>query len=168
MSSKSKSNPNAVAGGDFEAAAARVTAIDEHPAEVSGEVGGPALMVERFEIQPEWAEAAARFPFALAARFYHPAFALSDEQARTLGPAWLPLIQKYANEWVPTWLGSAANRNPELFNAVMATTVVVFVQWQGVQRAIQAEAEAAARKEAEAAAAAKQEGEAAEALRMAA
>jgi hypothetical protein len=147
-----QSNPSGETGGeDFERAAARVSA--ELPADPGpGAAAGGEEEGESLEIRPEWAVFVARTPFEIGAKFYHPAFALSDEQAYALGPKFLPLMQKVADEWIPRWLGSVGNRNPELFDACAAFAVTAFVQWQHVEKirqleaAERAEAAAAARK----------------------
>lgn len=142
-------------GTDFEAAAARVTAeaVTEEPnadAERAAANYGKSDLAdalqgetEKLEIRPEWAVWIARSPYALGAKLWHPAFALSDEQAEKLGPKLLPLIRKVTDVWIPSWLAGASNRNPELTDAVLALAVTGYVQYMHVQKVIQAEAEAA-------------------------
>ena len=139
---------------DFETAAARVTAevlpnaeedpgLYEKPGD--GNLNAPEDETgDRLEIRPEWAVAIARSPYALGAKLYHPAFALSDEQAKKLGPKILPLIRKVTDVWIPSWLAGVSNRNPEISDAVFAMVFLLYVQWQHVQKIQQAEAEAAA------------------------
>jgi hypothetical protein len=145
-------SPNPNPGGiDFDTAAARVTA---EPAPGSDEeVNRNAEFVaaaiesdegETLEIRPEWAVLIARSPYAVVASFYHPAFALTDGQAEKLGPKILPLIRKVTDVWIPSWLAGVSNRNPEIFDAVAALALTGFLQWQNVQKIIQAEAEASA------------------------
>jgi hypothetical protein len=143
----SKKNPGGI---DFDAAAARVTAEPEPGSDE--EVNRNAEFVadaieseesEKLEIRPEWAVLMARAPYAVVARFYHPAFALTDEQAEKLGPKMLPLIRKVTDVWIPSWLAGVSNRNPEVFDAVAALAVTGFIQWQHVQKIQQAETEAA-------------------------
>jgi hypothetical protein len=149
--SKSKSE-NQAGGTDFETAAARVTAEalpnpeDPISFEKPGDGNSNAPEDEsgdRLEIRPEWAVFLARSPYALVAKFYHPAFALSDEQAEKLGPKLLPLIRKVTDVWIPSWLAGVSNRNPEMTDAVFALAVTGYVQWMHVQKVMQAEAEAA-------------------------
>ncbi len=149
-------NKNENPGGtDFESAAARVTAADmTDPLEAeSAEAraafanaiadGIPGDEGETLEIRPEWAVAIARSPYALVAKFYHPAFALSDEQAEKLGPKLLPLIRKVTDVWIPKWLAGASNRNPEMTDAVLALAMTGYVQWMHVQKIQESEREAA-------------------------
>src|SRR5260370_18013462 len=145
-----KANPG---GTDFETAAARVTAAVLHNPEEDpglsekpgdGKPNAPEdESGDRLEIRPEWAVAIARSPYALVAKIYHPAFALSDEQAEKLGPKILPLIRKATDVWIPSWLAGVSNRNPEMFDAVAALAVAAAVQWTHVGKVRQAEAEAA-------------------------
>jgi len=147
-------NKNENPGGtDFETAADRVTAEvlpnpEEDPgfSEKPGDGSSNAPEDEsgdRLEIRPEWAVALARSPYALVAKFYHPAFALSDEQAKKLGPKLLPLIRKVTDVWIPSWLAGASNRNPEMTDAVLALAVTGYVQWMHVQKIQETEREAA-------------------------
>lgn len=144
MWGKSKNeNPG---GTDLETAAARVTAEEEKPEEtIAADPPSPLDSPEQesLEVPPEVVTAIARAPYAAIARFYHPAFALSDEQAEKLGPKMLPLIRKITDVWIPSWLAGASNRNPELRDAVLALAVTGYVQWMHVQKVMQAEAEAA-------------------------
>ncbi len=145
-----KENPG---GSDFESAAARVTAeVLPNPAEDPGLYekrgdGNPDAPEDesgdRLEIRPEWAVAIARSPYALVAKLYHPAFALSDEQAEKLGPKLLPLIRKITDVWIPAWLAGASNRNPEMTDAVLALAMTGYVQWMHVQKIQESEREAA-------------------------
>lgn len=136
-------------GSSFDEAAARVTGVLEpEPAPPSAD-SETVVVGERLEIRPEWAEWFVRQPFEIGARLYHPAFAISDAQAEALGPKVLPLMQKIANEWIPSWLGSVGNRNPELLDAVSAIAVTAFFQWQYVGKIRRLEALAAARVEAD-------------------
>ena len=147
-----KENPGGI---DFDSAAKRVTAeVLPNPEEDPGLYEKPGdgnlnnapedESGDRLEIRPEWAVFLARSPYALVAKFYHPAFALSDEQAEKLGPKILPLIRKVTDVWIPSWLAGVSNRNPEMSDAVFALAFIGYVQWQHVQRIQQAEAEAAA------------------------
>ena len=144
-------NKNQNPGGiDFDTAATRVTAepapeSDEEVTRNANEVADAMADAEgeTLEIRPEWAVAIARSPYAIVARFYHPAFALTDEQAEKLGPKLLPLIRKVTDVWIPKWLAGVSNRNPEVFDAVAALAVTGYVQWVNVQKIQQAEREAA-------------------------
>ncbi len=140
-------NKNENPGGtDFETAAERVTAevLPNPEEEKPGNSNAPEdESADRLEIRPEWAVALARSPYALVAKFYHPAFALSDEQAKKLGPKLLPLIRKVTDVWIPSWLAGASNRNPEMTDAVLALAVTGYAQWMHVQKIQEAERDAA-------------------------
>src|SRR5258708_28399980 len=149
----SKDKKETPGGIDFDSAAKRVTAeVLPNPEEDPGLYeqpgdGNPNAAEDegdRLEIRPEWAVAIARSPYSGIAKFYHPAFALSDQQAERLGPKILPLIRKITDVWIPSWLAGVSNRNPEMSDAVFALAFVGYVQWQTVQKIQQAEAEAAA------------------------
>ena len=151
--SKNQKTDGITSGGgiDFESAAARVTAaevadpLEAESAEARAFVANAMAADEggELEIRPEWAVAIARSPYALIAKFYHPAFALSDEQAEKLGPKLLPLIRKVTDVWIPKWLAGASNRNPEMTDAVLALAVTGYVQWMHVQKIQESEREAA-------------------------
>ena len=144
---KSKEN-SAVAGGDFEAAAARVT-VQEQVSEVTA-AAEAAAHGDRLEIRPEWAEAAARLCFLPAARLSHPAYALTDEEAQTITPQILALLQAVADKYAPAMVGRVASRHPELFDAAAALGVLYWQKWRMVSKIREAEAVEAAAKAAEA------------------
>lgn len=154
------------AGGDFEAAAARVMA-PEVPAEVPGAIDG-VIPVDRLEIRPEWAEGAARLCFLPAAKLWHPAFALTDEEAAKVAPQIGALMQAVADRYAPALVGRVANRHPELFDAIASLGVLYWQKWRLVSRMRQLEAEEAAAKAAAAREAAAKEAAARESLPMAA
>ena len=132
------------AGGSFEEAAARVSA--EVPREDAPETAA-AEEGETLELRPEWGVIIARAPFELVSKFYHPAFALSDEQAEYLGPKLLPLVKKFTDEWIPSWLAGVSNRNPEVTDALGAFLYVGFIQWQYVQKIRKMEARLSAERQ---------------------
>ena len=140
-----KGKPNSgETGGDFEAAAARVT-VQEQVAEVTG-AAEAATHGDRLEIRPEWAEAAAKLCFLPAARLSHPAYALTDEEAQTISPQIQALLQAVADKYAPALVGRVASRHPELFDAVAALGVLYWQKWRMVSRLQAAELEAAAAK----------------------
>src|SRR5215467_8673258 len=144
---------NAVAGGDFEAAAARVSADFGSPAGLkeSVEAGlGAAAGEDRLEIRPEWANAAARLCFLPAAKLSHPAYALTDEEAETITPQIQALLQAVADKYAPALVGRVASRHPELFDAAAALGVLYWQKWRMVSKIREAEAAEAAAKAAEA------------------
>lgn len=140
---KGKEN-NAQAGGDFEAAAARVT-VQEQVEDVAA--AESAAHGDRLEVRPEWAEAAARLCFLPAARLSHPAYALTDEEAQTISPQIQALLQAVADKYAPALVGRMASRHPELFDAAAALGVLYWQKWRYVSKLRAAElAEAAAAK----------------------
>jgi hypothetical protein len=145
-----KGKPNsAEAGGDFEAAAARVT-VAEQVSDVAA-TAEAAAHGDRLEIRPEWAEAAARLCFLPAARLSHPAYALTDEEAQTISPQIQALLQAVADKYAPALVGRVASRHPELFDAVAALGVLYWQKWRYVSKLQAAElAEAAAKADGEA------------------
>ena len=128
---KGKEN-NAQTGGDFEAAAARVT-VQEQVEEVTGAVDA-AAHGDRLEVRPEWAEAAARLCFLPAARLSHPAYALTDEEAQTISPQIQALLQAVADKYAPALVGRVASRHPELFDAIAAVGVLYWQKWRMVSK----------------------------------
>src|SRR5712664_553855 len=86
-------------GGDFESAAARVSAAGDPLPDGAREVGAEGAEAEFLEITEEWAEKIVRAPFLALSKVYHPAFELSDEQAKKLGPKALPVIKKATDIW---------------------------------------------------------------------
>lgn len=148
---KSKeSSSSGQAGGDFEAAAARVT-VQEQVQDVAAAAEG-AAHGDRLEIRPEWAEAAARLCFLPAARLSHPAYSLTDAEAETIAPQIQALLQAVADKYAPALVGRVASRHPELFDAAAALGVLYWQKWRYVSKLRAAElAEAAAKSDGEAA-----------------
>lgn len=137
---------SAVPGGDFEAAAARVSADFGNPAVLKESVQSEldAAAGDRLEIRPEWANAAARLCFLPAAKLSHPAYALTDEEAETITPQIQALLQAVADKYAPALVGRVASRHPELFDAAAALGVLYWQKWRYVSKLQAAEAQAAA------------------------
>jgi hypothetical protein len=136
------SNGNPQAGGsDFDAAAARVTAEQDIADTGAAAVRGlaEAADADRFEIRPEWAEAAARLCFLPAAKLSHPAYALTDEEAEKISPQIGALMQAIADKYAPALVGRVANRHPEFFDAVAAIGVLYWHKWRLVSRLLREE-----------------------------
>jgi hypothetical protein len=120
-------------GGDFDAAAARVTAEvqTESPADA---IAADSAAGDRLEIRPEWAEAAARVCFLPAAKLSHPAYALTDEEAEQITPPIQALLQAVADKYAPALVGRMASRHPELFDAIAAVGVLYWQKWRMVSK----------------------------------
>ena len=132
-------------GGEFEDAAARVTAgSDEEVTRNAAEVAAQIEEGDKLEIRPEWAEAAARLCFLPAARFAHPAYALTDEEAEVISPKMQAFLQAVADKYAPAALGRVANKYPEFFDLTAALGVLYWQKWRYVSKLKQFEAEAAA------------------------
>lgn len=138
---KKKSEMTTTGGGEeFERAAAAVSA--ELPEDRAA--AEPAAVVEENEsllIRPEWAEAAARFCFLPAARFSHPAYALSDEEAEKIAPLMQTFLQAVADKYAPAALGRVANKYPEFFDLAAALGVLYWQKWRYVSHLRQMEAQ---------------------------
>jgi len=123
------------AGGDFEAAAARVTAgSDEEVTRNAAEVTAAIEDGDAFEIRPEWAEAAARLCFLPAARLSHPAYALTDEEAEVISPKMQAFLQAVADKYAPAALGRVANKYPEFFDLTAALGILYWQKWRFVSK----------------------------------
>jgi len=142
---KKAEKQSVTAGGDFEAAAARVT-VEPEPADELPGAEAEAAPAEAFLIRPEWANAAARLCFLPAARLSHPAFALTDEEAEKITPQFQALMQAVSDRYAPALLGRVANRHPELFDAAAALGVLYWQKWRYVAKLRQIEAQQAAEK----------------------
>jgi hypothetical protein len=143
-----KQESNGAVGGEFEEAAARVTA-EEQPARVPTPGEGLPDEEESLEIRPEWAEAAARLCFLPAARLSHPAYTLTDEEAEIISPKMQAFLQAVADKYAPALVGRVANKYPEFFDLTAALGVLYWQKWRYVSRLRQLEASDRAQKEAE-------------------
>jgi hypothetical protein len=128
---KKLESESAETGGDFEQAAARVTAESPALDAVAGEAL-PGGVEDRLEVRPEWAQAAARLCFLPAARLSHPAYALTDEEAEKISPQIQALLQAVADKYAPALVGRVANKHPELFDAAAALGVLYYQKWRMV------------------------------------
>jgi len=144
MWGRSKESGAETIGGDFEQAAARVSAAVEpdNAPEASGE--GLEGAEDSLLIRPEWAEAAARLVFLPAARLSHPAYALSDEEAERISPQMQAFLQAVADKYAPELLGRLANKYPEFFDLTAAVGVLYWQKWRYVSQIRQMEARARA------------------------
>lgn len=142
-----KKEKSVTAGGDFEAVAARVTAeVEQSELPGADSAGAPEALI----IRPEWANAAARLCFLPAAKFSHPAFALTDEEAEKITPQIQALLQAVSDRYAPALLGHMANKHRELFDAVAALGVLYWQKWRLVSHLRKVEAMERARMAAEA------------------
>jgi hypothetical protein len=133
-------------GGDFDAAAARVTSVSGTPEDAGGSEPEQQEEAEHFTIKEEWAEGAIKAVYWPLAEYHHPAWAITEEEARTGGPKLLPLVQAIADRYAPAFLGRLTTRHPELFDALGFFAVLTFVKFKQVARAMAQEAEAQAAK----------------------
>ena len=131
-------------GGDFDEAAARVTSVPLPKENAGGSEPEQQEREERFTIREEWAEGTLRAIYWPLAEFHHPAWVITEEEARAGGPHLLPLMQAIADRYAPAFLGRLANRHSELFDALGFFAVLTWQKMKIVNRAIQEEAVAKA------------------------
>jgi hypothetical protein len=142
-----KQNQSEAVGGEFEQAAARVTAAVEP--DPTG-AGGPADEgQDGLLIRPEWANGAARLIFLPAAKFSHPAFALTDDEAERITPQMQAFMQAIADKYAPELLGRLANKYPEFFDLTAAVGILYWQKWRYVSQIRRMEAMEAERMRAE-------------------
>lgn len=146
---KGKESSKTEAGGEFEQAAARVTAEAEVEA---GRVAGPEELAageDRLEIRTEWAEAASRACFFPAARLWHSAYALTDEEAEVISPKMQAFLQAVADKYAPAAIGRVASKYPEFFDLTAALGVLYWQKWRFVTKMRALDAAERAQKEAD-------------------
>jgi len=142
MWGRSKQHQSAEIGGDFESAAARVTAeVEAEP--VPGTVAGEPEAENSLTIRPEWAETAARLCFLPAAKLWHPAYALEDSEAAAIAPQMQTFLQAVADKYAPAAVGRLANKYPEFFDLAAALGVLYWQKWRYVSHIRRVEAERA-------------------------
>ena len=135
-------------GGDFEQAAARVTAqVETESARAAGPEELPGE--DRLEIRTEWAEAAARACFFPAARLWHPAYALTNEEAEVISPKMQAFLQAVADKYAPAAIGRVASKYPEFFDLTAALGVLYWQKWRFVTKMRALDAAERAQKEAD-------------------
>lgn len=132
--------------GDFEEAAARVTAAESIPSPDAPTATGEAEEAEHgLVIREEWAEYAARACFLPPAKLIHPAYALTDHEAAVISPKMQAFLQAVADKYAPAALSRVMSKYPEFTDLTAALAVLYFQKWRFVSRIIREEAEARAR-----------------------
>jgi hypothetical protein len=141
---------------EFDRIAAEVAAETAVP--VSAEVVPGPEEPERFIVSDEFAREFVKMPFAALAKFVHPAFAISDEEAEhgarmhrglvlQIMPAPRPpmqvCLQELADKYAPAMLAKMADNHRPLLTLIVAMSALGYAKWQTV--AAIAAAEKAAR-----------------------
>jgi len=138
----SKSEPGI--GDEFEEAASQ--AVGTEPMHETEQAEVREVNQDRFLIKPEWAENTVKVLFIPLAVKDHPAWRLSDEEARHVGPKMQEALQAIADRYAPDLLAKVSSRHPELFNLVGVLAVLYYQKWRFVVSVKQFEASEAAKK----------------------
>jgi hypothetical protein len=96
---------------------------------------------EKFQIQPKWAIGATKALFVPLAKYQHPAWALSDEEAETVRPEMQTFLQAMFDRYVPSLLNSWASKHSEFTNLFLALGTLLYVKAKQVNESV-AQAEA--------------------------
>jgi hypothetical protein len=138
-------NPGGI---DFETAAARVTVEEKVLQPMDQELADElheAAAGESLIIRPEWALVAVKGCFYPAAKWIHPAYEATDEEAQKAAPQMQAFLQTIADKYAPAMIARLANRHPEFWDLVAALGILYYQKWDAVTRIMAAEADAAER-----------------------
>lgn len=94
---------------------------------------------QRFEIQPKWARGAVKACFMPLAKYQHPAWLLTDEEAEAVRPEMQGFLQAVFDKYVPTFLNAWASRHSEFANLAFAMGTLCYLKYQTVRDAMLAE-----------------------------
>jgi hypothetical protein len=130
---------------EFDRIAAEVAA--ETAAPVDDEPQDGPEPPERFIVSDEFAREFVKMPFAALAKFVHPGFAISDEEAEhgarihrglvmQIMPAPRPpmqvCLQELADKYAPAMLAKMADNHRPLLTLIVAMSALGYAKWQTV------------------------------------
>jgi hypothetical protein len=99
---------------------------------------------EALLIKTEWAIVAVKGCFYPAAKFVHPAYAVSDEESEQVAPQMQMFLQMVADKYAPAMVARLANRYPEFWDLFAALGVLYYQKWRAVSKLIAEEQRARA------------------------
>lgn len=111
----------------------------ERPGLFSRLFGAKPKQVEVFVIQPRWARGAVKACFIPLAKYQHPAWALTDEEAETVTPEMQTLLQATFDRYVPNVLNTWAARHTEIANLIIGLGSLYYMKYQAVNQVMLAE-----------------------------
>lgn len=113
--------------------------VPERPGLFSRIFGGKPKQPDVFVIQPRWARGAVKACFVPLAKYQHPAWALTDDEADKIAPEMQTLMQATFNRYVPSVLNDWAAKHTEIANLMVGLVSLYYVKYQMVQKAMLAE-----------------------------
>ncbi len=121
----------------FEDAAKSVTAA-EKPEKSSTESG--EIAEDKFVIDEGWAVASVQFIFSPLAKYSHPAWEVTDEEAQLVSPKMQVFLQNLVDRYIPQFLSRFAAKNKELSELAGALAMLYFIKRRQVSRILKVEA----------------------------
>jgi hypothetical protein len=97
---------------------------------------------EALKVKPAWAVVAAKGVFFPAAKWIHPAYALTDEEAVRVAPEMQVFLQSLADKYAPVAVSRIANRYPEFADLIAALGTVYYHKWRAVKKLVAEEEQA--------------------------
>lgn len=94
---------------------------------------------QHFEIQPKWARGAVKACFVPLAKYQHPAWLLTDEEAEAVRPEMQSFMQAAFDKYVPSFLNRWASRHSEFANLLLGMGTLYYMKYQAVRDAMLAE-----------------------------
>lgn len=94
---------------------------------------------QTFKIEAKWARGTVKAVFVPLAKYSHPAWLLSDEEAEAVRPEMQTFLQAIFDKYVPSFLNAWAAKHSEFANLFLAMSGLVVLKYQQVQHSIQQE-----------------------------
>jgi hypothetical protein len=134
---------------EFEEVAARVTAADMADPLEAESAEARAFMAnamnekpdEKFVIKEKWAAGSLKLLYRAPAKYIHPGYALTDEQAAKAAPEMRECLQEVADKLLPAIVGRLVNKAPKFFDLLSVLAVLSYRKYEEVQELIALERE---------------------------
>ena len=119
-------------GNSFENAASSVSAAERKAETPPADVKKPEA--EKFIIDEEWAVATVQLVFVPLKKYDHPAWEVSDDEARMVSPKMQVFLQNVFDRYVPDFLNRFASKNKQLSELGAALLMLYFIKRSQVKK----------------------------------
>src|SRR6266568_3649247 len=103
-------------------------------------LGSGEAAEDKFVIDEGWAVASVQFIFSPLAKYSHPAWEVTDEEAQLVSPKMQVFLQNLIDRYIPQFLSRFAAKNKELSELAGALAMLYFIKRRQVSRILKVEA----------------------------
>lgn len=103
----------------------------------------PQAAEEKLKVEPAWAVKCAQAFFWPLAKYDHPAWTLTDEEAQKISPDIERFLQAVSDRYFPGWASHLYLRHRELWNFLSALVLLYYAKYKVVEAVRRAEQKAA-------------------------